>query len=174
MGELYVVRHGEAHKPLESDFGASYSLTPKGRGHVLEAGKALRSVIAAGSIESIECAPTLRSLDSAKLLAGALETSVAIHERDALHHRGLEAPELIFELNKWIYDKTSGVYVTAMSRRAIVALLAPVMGLGTAEVNAIESDSDIQIPCASITRLEVSERGLSIVKIGMTSEQLEA
>lgn len=172
MGEIYAVRHGEAHRPLESDFGSLYSLTANGRDEILKTGHALRSRLSPRTITGIECAPTLRSLDAAKLLAGALETSAHVSEQSSLQHRGIEAPRLLFELNRWACNKKSGVYVCAMSRRALLALVAPVLGLTPAEINATECESDIQIPCASVTHLTVTERGLQLRHFGVSAERI--
>lgn len=175
MGEIYIIRHGEANVPFDMPHGESYSLNPQGEQDILKTGRALKKLVAPRAVRGIDCAPTIRSRHTANLLAGGLGTSALITPDERLQYAGVSAARLLFELNQWADTKHDGVYLAALPRRAILAALAPVFGLSAADIDGEENADDasgIVIPRASITHVAVTQRGLQVGYLGRDSEHI--
>lgn len=165
MTQIFFVRHPEAQRPHSESHGPEYGLTEHGVAQAHEVGSWLLE-ITGNKPTSFECAPSRRSHEAAKIVAGTAGLSTPIGEQLAFERTGRELHEIERSMHEWVFEKNSGLYVAVLSRKAIASCLKDRLGLSMAEVVG----EDELLPTGSVTRLSVARGSFDVDYIRLSPQ----
>lgn len=181
--KIWFIRNAEA-LDLAGDHENKYSVLPgitaEGTRTALAMGEAIQRMTSGDwrSIDGVFQASSTRSVETARVVLGGAGYPHPIETIDAFNHTGRDTREVIDDMQEWVRSLDNGLYVAAVSRRAIAACVGSAFGWSDEVINNDQSldgsgsEESGFIPTASLTEVVVDKGDISVTHLGVVAGKL--
>lgn len=177
---FFFIRNAQAPRHAGM-FGRAESLlpdiTPEGREWAVLMGRQIRRLVNGdhSAITGVYSADSTRSRSTARVLMGGAGFPNPIETHDLLNHNKIPTPLVKERITRWTKDQKSGLYVVALSRRPLAALLGDKYGWNEEIIDTDPGTGEEgYIPTASLTEVVVTDHErIEVKSLGIRPDQLE-